>query len=501
MAGLVIDNFAGGGGASTGIEAALGRPIDIAINHDPEAVALHAANHPATRHYCQSVWRADPLEVSGGRPVGLAWFSPDCKHFSKAKGGKPVEKNIRDLAWVVVLWARRVRPRVIMLENVEEFRDWGPLIEADDGKLKPCPLRKGLTYRRWKRELVKLGYRVEERELRDCDYGAPTIRKRLFVVARCDGKPIVWPAPTHGPGLIPYRMAAECIDWSLPCPSIFTRKRPLAEATLRRIARGVMRYVVNAAEPFIVPITHTGDLRGHPVSEPLRTITTAHRGEQALVAPTLVSVAHGDSGGRREHRFDEPTGVVQPGGGKYALVAAFLAQHNTGMVGHGAQEPVSTIVGKGCTQGVVAAALTKFKGTCPDGQPVDAPLATVQAGGQHHALVAAFLQKYYGTGQDPRLAEPLHTVTTKDRFGVVTVEIDGQAWTIADIGMRMLTPRELFNAQGFPADYVIAPVVDGKPLTKTAQIRMCGNSVSPPVAKALVRANVAAVSLPREATA
>lgn len=589
--GLVIDSFAGGGGASTGIERALGRPVDVAINHDPEAVALHAANHPATRHYCQSVWKADPLEVTGGRPVDLAWFSPDCKHFSKAKGGKPVEKNIRDLAWVVVLWARRVRPRVIMLENVEEFRDWGPLIEAEDGRLRPCPLRKGLTYRRWKRELVKLGYTVEERKLRACDYGAPTIRKRLFVVARCDGQPIVWPAPMHadpraiaarqpngaGP-LLPWRTAAECIDWSIPCPSIFTRTRPLAEATLRRIARGVMRYVVNAempfivpapgraggpfivgvggrmgqsperpvsapfqtvtakgdsalVEPFIVPITHTGDLRGHPVSEPLRTITTAHRGEQALVAPYLVprygerpAGLAGISSGSRARRagqeprcqpIDQPLSTVVPTANGAQLVAAFLAQHNTGVVGHGAQEPVSTIVGKGCTQGVVAAMLSHAytSNTCGGNGDPRAPMKTVTTGG-HHALVAAFLQKYYGTDQDPRLTEPLHTVTTKDRFGVVharlarnqkmlsatpTVDIDGQTWAIADIGMRMLTPRELFNAQGFPAGYIIDPIMNGRPLTRTAQIRMCGNSVCPPVAEALVQANLAGQERPAHA--
>ncbi|MDE1901479.1 MAG: DNA cytosine methyltransferase [Alphaproteobacteria bacterium] len=250
--GLIVDNFAGGGGASTGIEMGLGCSIDIAINHDDEAVAMHTANHPGAEHLCQSVWRADPRDVTKGRPVSLAWFSPDCKHFSKAKGGKPVEKHIRDLAWVVVHWAKLVRPAVIMLENVEEFKDWGPLTSTEDGKLIPCPLRKGFTFRRWCGELKKLGYKIEYRELRACDYGAPTIRKRLFLIARCDGKPIVWPAPTHGPGLIPYRTAADCIDWSIPCPSIFERKRPLAEATLRRIAKGIFRYVIDAPKPFIV---------------------------------------------------------------------------------------------------------------------------------------------------------------------------------------------------------------------------------------------------------
>jgi DNA (cytosine-5)-methyltransferase 1 len=250
--GLIIDNFAGGGGASTGIEMALGRPIDVAINHDAEAVAMHAANHPRTHHLCQNVWKADPIEVvaeasarrgsSVPLPIELAWFSPDCKHFSKAKGSKPVEKGIRDLAWVVVHWARRVRPKVIMLENVEEFRDWGPLIETDDGRLVPCPVSKGLTFKRWCRELKKLGYKIEHRELRASDYATPTIRKRLYVIARCDGLPIVWPEPSHakgGAGGLPeWRWAAECIDFDLPCPSIFSRKKALAENTLRRIARG-----------------------------------------------------------------------------------------------------------------------------------------------------------------------------------------------------------------------------------------------------------------------
>ena len=270
---LIVDNFAGGGGASPGIEAALGRPVDIAINHDPGAIAMHTVNHPQTLHYCESVWDVDPVKVCGGRSVALAWFSPDCKHFSKAKGGKPVEKKIRGLAWVVLRWAAKVRPRVIMLENVEEFQTWGPLVNN-----RPCPARKGETFRRWIQQLKALGYQVEYRELRACDYGAPTIRKRLFVIARCDGEPIVWPAPMHGPGLKPYRTAAEIIDWSIPVKSIFGRKRPLAENTMRRIAKGIQRFVIEHPDPFIAPVDASPFITEHangssqrnmPIDEPL----------------------------------------------------------------------------------------------------------------------------------------------------------------------------------------------------------------------------------------
>jgi DNA (cytosine-5)-methyltransferase 1 len=499
MNGLIVDNFAGGGGASTGIEAALGRPVDIAINHDRYAVAMHQANHPDTLHLCQSVWKADPVDVCKGRPVALAWFSPDCKHFSKAKGGKPVEKNIRDLAWVVVLWAKRVKPAVIMLENVEEFKDWGPLVERDDGAMVPCLDRKGLTFKRWVRELKKLGYAVEWRELRACDYGAPTIRKRLFVIARCDGQSIVWPAPTHGPGLLPFRTAADIIDWSLPCPSIFLTKeegraigvnRPLAAATMRRIARGVQRYVIDAAEPFIVPVTHAGDDRVHPIGEPLRTITTAHRGELAVAVPTLIQTGYGERPGQapRVPGLAKPLGTVVAGGSKHALVAAFLAQHNGGMTGHDARKPLSTITLRGTQQAIVAAHLLNLRGRERGGADVEGPVPTITASGTHVAEVRAFLMKYYGADQDPRLGAPLHTVTTRDRFGLVMVH--GEPFDIIDIGMRMLTPRELFRAQGFPDRYIIDPVVDGRPLPKTRQVSCCGNSVSPPLAEALVRANV-----------
>jgi DNA (cytosine-5)-methyltransferase 1 len=473
---LVIDSFAGGGGASTGIAAALGRGPDYAINHDPEALAMHAANHPDTTHLSKNIWQVDPIEVVGRRPVGLAWFSPDCKHFSKAKGGRPVKREIRDLAWTVVLWARRVRPRVIILENVEEFRDWGPLAERADGKWMPCPDRRGATFDRWVSELRRLGYRVEWRELRACDYGAPTIRKRLFLIARRDGQKIVWPEATHGAphdiGVIAgrkkaWRTAAEIINWSLPCHSIFlTREegravgvnRPLVDATMARIAKGVHRYVLNSASPFQVPVTHQGDARVYSADEPLRTITTAQRGEQALVA-------------------------------------AFLAQHNLGVVARDARAPLSTVTSTGAQQAVVSAGLLQLKGSDRRMSRAKEPARTVTAGGCHQAEVRAFLTKYYGEGsQDQSCRDPLHTATTKARMGLVLVE--GEPYEIVDIGMRMLSVRELFRAQGFPDSYIIDRGVlpDGFEikLTKTAAIRMCGNSVCPPLAEALVRANYAA---------
>ena len=465
---LVVDLFAGGGGASTGIEQAIGRHVDIAVNHDPQAISLHTANHPQTQHYVSDVFEVDPQQVTGGRPVGLLWASPDCKHFSKAKGGKPVSKKIRSLAWVVIKWARLARPRVICLENVEEFQTWGPL--AEDGR--PCPERKGLTFRRWVRELQREGYAVEWRELRACDYGAPTIRKRLFLVARRDGQAIQWPQPTHaqhpakGSGMLPWKTAAECIDWSLPCPSIFERERPLADATLRRIAHGVMRYVVNNAQPYIVRIGHTGHGDGGKVRSadaPLSTITT--KAEHLLVKP---SIAPAETG-------------------KQALVAAFLAKHYTGVVGTPMDQPIGTVTTQD-HHSLVAAHLLKLRGTSTAAS-IEEPLHTVSAQGQHHAEVRAFLTAYYGSDQDTPLQEPMHTVTTKPRFGLVTVA--GQPYQITDIGMRMLQPRELYRAQGFPESYQIDRGHDGRPLPKDAQVRMCGNSVCPPLAAAIVAANYA----------
>jgi len=485
--GLVVDNFAGGGGASLGIALALGRGPDIAVNHDAEAIAMHLANHPETHHYCESVWDVDPIKACGGEPVSLAWFSPDCKHFSKAKGGKPVEKGIRGLAWIVVRWAKAVRPALIVLENVEEFQTWGPL--ADDGR--PDPARKGYTYRSWVRKLEGAGYRVEARELRACDYGAPTIRKRLFVIARCDGLPIVWPAPTHGPGrALPWRTAAECIDWSLPCPSIFGRKRPLAENTLRRIARGMWKHVLEAADPFIVPLTHHGDARTHSIRDPFPTVTAAHRGELAYISPTLIQTGYGERPGQvpRVPGLDKPLGTVVAGGAKHALVAAFLAKHYGGHEGSGAslRQPFATVTTID-HHALVSSHLLKLYGSSAQGVPLAEPMPTVTAGGGHLAEVRAFLLKYYSTDGQPDLRTPMHTVTTKDRFGLVTVA--GEDYAIVDIGMRMLTPRELARAQGFPDSYRLCDVDTSLPLSKTAQVRMIGNSVCPPMARAIVAAN------------
>ena len=495
---LVVDLFAGGGGASTGIEQAIGRHVDIAVNHDPQAVSLHEANHPQTRHFVSDVFEVDPITVTGGRPVGLMWASPDCKHFSKAKGGKPVSKKIRGLAWVVVKWAKLVKPRVICLENVEEFQTWGPLVDG-----RPCPERKGATFARWKKQLENLGYVIEHRELRACDYGAPTIRKRLFLVARCDGQPIVWPEPTHGQGLKPYRTAADCIDWSIPAPSIFERERPLADATMRRIAHGVMRYVVNAAEPYIVRIGHTGHGDGgkvRSVHDPLSTITS--KAEHLLATPLLVDAAHADvspSGvkrwGKGHRSAQEPLSTVTASGNQ-ALVAAHLTKFRTGSVGSAADEPMHTVTAGGTTSrpstgnvmGLVTSHLAKLRGTS-NSAATDAPLGTVSAQGTHHAEVRAFLTAYYGSDQDTPLTDPMHTITTKPRFGLVTVH--GQQYEIADIGMRMLQPRELYRAQGFPDSYIIDRGADGRPLPKDAQVRMCGNSVCPPLACAIVAANYA----------
>lgn len=602
---LVVDLFAGGGGASTGIEQAIGRPVDIAVNHDPQAVSLHEANHPQTRHFVSDVFEVDPLTVTSGQPVGLLWASPDCKHFSKAKGGKPVSKKIRGLAWVVVKWAKLVRPRVICLENVEEFQTWGPL--AEDGR--PCPVRKGTTFQRWKKQLENLGYVIDHRELRACDYGAPTIRKRLFLVARCDGQPIVWPEPTHGPGLKPYRTAADCIDWSIPAPSIFERDRPLAEATLRRIAHGIKRYVLESPQPFIIHGNSHGlqhqqrpDPRPHGkgqahwskastraraddgVDDGVRAVHARnqrwHKTQPGAVAaigqtyatlegvltgndspgktsrndsapcasardatntsgiliPTLIQTGYGERPGQapRVPGLHKPLGTCVDGQ-KHALVAAYLAKHfggepqagktatsleqpaptvtardhsslvsctlidsahadvsPTGVKRWGkghrpATEPLPTVTASG-NSALVTTHPAKLRGTSNSASTAE-PLHTVSAQGTHHAEVRALLLKYYGTDQDPRLDEPMHTVTTKDRFGVVTVH--GQDYYIADIGMRMLQPRELYRAQGFPESYVIDRGADGRVLPKDAQVRMCGNSVCPPLARAIVAANYA----------
>ncbi len=491
---LVVDNFAGGGGASTGIAWAIGRDPDIAVNHDPEAIAMHKANHPGTRHYTESVWDVDPKVVCAGRPVALAWFSPDCTYHSKARGSKPFRDRKqalrrRGLAWVVTRWARAVKPRVICLENVEELEQWGPL--GPDNK--PDPERAGFTFRRWVAQLRNCGYVVEWRQLRACDYGAPTTRKRLFLIARSDGLPIVWPKPTHGRGLLPYRSAAECIDWSIPCPSIFGRQKPLAENTLRRIARGLRKYVFESADPFIIPVTHAGDARVHGIHEPIPTITAAHRGEKALIAPTLIQTSWGERKGQAPRTLDlfKPLGTVMAGGVKHAVVTAFLAKHygRAGTPGSPPEDPIGTVTAKD-HHALVTSHLIHLRGGLDDhgvtGRDMRDPVPTITASGTHLAEVRAFLLSYYGTAQNPRLQLPLPTVTTRDRFGLVTVH--GSEYVIADIGMRMLKPRELFLASSFPPDYEIAPIVNGKPLSGTAQVRMCGNAVPPKVPEAIVRA-------------
>lgn len=430
---LIVDSFAGGGGASTGIELATGRSVDIAINHDEVAIKMHKTNHPNTKHYIEDVWEVDPIESTQGQPVGLMWLSPDCRHFSKAKGGKPVDKNVRGLAWVAVKWAKEVKPRVIMLENVEEFKTWGPLKEDKDGSLYPDPKKKGQTFDLFIKALEKQGYKVDFRELRACDYGAPTTRKRFFMIARCDKKPIVWPEPTHGDpeqiearmGILkPWRTAGECIDWSIPCPSIFTRKKPLVENTLKRIARGIQRFIIEVDEPYIL-------------------------NDKAI----FLQHYYGQQGDEtRASGLDEPIATI-PTANRFGLVTAFISrQFKTG-----------------------------------EGHELTKPLATTTTVNKS-ALVSAFLLKYYGSEVGQRLDEPLHTITTKDRFGLVTIK--GEDYRIIDIGMRMLQPHELFKAQGFPEDYIIDHDYTGKKYPKTQQVARCGNSVPPPFAEHLVRANL-----------
>jgi DNA (cytosine-5)-methyltransferase 1 len=499
---IIVDLFAGGGGASTGIFLATGRHPDIAVNHDADAIAVHTANHPTTRHEQASVWKVEPRAACAGRPVGLLWASPDCRHFSRASGGRPRWKSVRSLPGVVVTWATRVRPRIIVVENVAEFQTWGPLLA--DGT--PCPQRIGRSFRAWCGRLRGLGYQVAWQEIVAADYGAPTIRKRLFVVARCDGEPIRWPAPTHSrrPSMFeqPWRSAAECIRWNVPAPSIFDRARPLAEATCRRIAAGLRRFVLDAPDPFIITIDHQSNPNGvaggdaplsaitakarhcvvaptitvlrnnataHEVAHPLRTITSGGE-HHAVVAGTLIEIGYGERPGQspRAPGLHRPLGTIVTAQ-KHAVVAAFLAQHNGGAVGASSVAPLSTIVGRGTQQQLVTAELA----------PHDA------AGAER---VAAFLVRYNGTniGQDMR--DPIGALTTKPRFALV--QVAGVPHAIVDIGMRMLLPEELAAAQGFPPDYRWARP-DGAPVTKTTTIRLIGNSVSPPPAAALLRSLLA----------
>ena len=503
--GLIVDYFAGGGGASLGVEAAMQRAPDVAVNHDPVALAMYKANHPNTRLLCESVFDINPPDICEGRPVELAWFSPDCTHFSKARGGKPVKKAIRGLAWVVLRWAATVRPRVIIMENVEEFKTWGPLTRkrGRDKHPQPCKHRRYRTFRKWFNQLSDLGYTIDYRELVACDYGAPTIRKRMFLVARRDRCPVRWPTKTHGEGCDkPYRTAAECIDWNIPVNSIFGRKRPLAENTMKRIARGIKRFVIDAEEPFIVCCNHGGDwFRGQSLKEPFRTVT-ASRDAHGVVVPSIARI--GQTGGNGGYVYDmEAPLTTVTSKAEHLLVSAFMAKHFGGMTGVELDTPAPTTTARGTQNQLVTSHLMQLKGNCKHGRPVTEPMPTVLAQATHVAEVRAFLIKYFGTGGSQSLNEPAHTLTAKHRLGLVTVH--GVDYQIVDIGMRMLSPAELFTAQGFKVHgfrgnetgYIINPEIDGKPLSKTKQVACCGNSVSPPCAYALVRANMSRAPNPR----
>lgn len=560
---LIVDNFAGGGGASIGIEMGTNRFVDIAINHDKTALYVHELNHPNSLHLPSDVFEVNPIAVCQGRPVGLAWFSPDCRHFSKAKGGKPVEKKIRGLAWVTRRWAKTVRPRIIVLENVEEFLTWGPTITTAKGE-KPDPKRAGLTFNAFNAWFLRNGYKTEWKIKKACDFGAPTTRKRLVWIARCDDRPIIWPISTHGPKnsiqvkkkkLKPFRTAAECIDWSIPCPSIFMNqqeakeytaetgiklKRPLADATLKRVAKGIVKFVLADPKPFIVSYygdKKDGDFRGHRIDDPLKTQTTENR--FALCTPFMAR-QFGQSIG---HKADDPTGSITAGGmGKTQLVNVAIApmvarQFKTGVC-HSVNQPMATVMagGGGGKNQLVSATLIQTGYGERDGQQprvpgLGKPLGTVVASGPKHALVSAFLAKhytgvtgsklnspidtitsidhhslvsvsmakkdiesgadcvsafllkYYGTNIGQDLRTPTHTITSNDRFGLVTVHIKGEPWVIVDIGIRMLQPHELMIAQGFPSDYQLGDI------SKTAKVRLIGNSVPPPLAAAIVNAN------------
>lgn len=537
---LIVDNFAGGGGASTGIELATGYSVDIAINHDPEAIKMHKANHPNTKHYCENVWAVDPVKACNWHPVGLAWFSPDCKHFSKAKGGKPKDKNIRGLAWVACRWAGLVRPRVIMLENVEEFKTWGPLNRGHH----PIKAKQGKTFEKFVQQLTDLGYEVQFKELVAADYGAPTMRKRFFMIARCDGKPIIWPEPTHAPvdseevkkGLLkPYVGAYTQLDFSLPCPSIFDTSeeikekygiravRPLAQKTMDRIARGLKKFVLDNPEPFIIQCNHGGERRPNDIREPMPTITGKHgygivepymvqigqtgftkdrskdvreplttivsKNEHCLISPTLIQY-HSETSkdGVRGQTIEDPIMTVDSSN-RYGLVASFLQKYYDGGykgAGDTLENPLPTVTAWDHNS-VVTANLIQMNNHC-DGRDLRDPIPTITAGDGHFGEVRAFLIKYYGQGTGQDIEEPLDTVTSRDRFGLVTIE--GVDYQIVDIGLRMLEPKELYGCQGFPDDYIIDHDYTGKTYPRSEQVRRCGNAVCPPIPAALVRANL-----------
>jgi len=536
---LIVDNFAGGGGASTGIELATGYSVDIAINHDQEAIRMHKVNHPGTKHYCESVWDVDPVKACGSHPVALAWFSPDCKHFSKAKGGKPKDKKIRGLAWVALRWAAKVHPRVIMLENVEEFKTWGPLNRGHH----PIKTKVGQTFEKFIRQLTELGYKVEYRELVAADYGAPTMRKRFFLIARCDGRPIVWPEPTHAPadskavkaGLLkPYVGAYTQIDFSLPCPSIFDTAeeikekygiravRPLAPRTMERIARGLKKFVLDNPKPFIIQVNHGGERRPLEMTEPMPTITgkhgfgvvepvlapylgvntTNHSGgncknpihtittgnQQCVISAALIQYHSETAGNVRGQAVDAPIMTVDSSN-RYGLAVTFLSKYFNGFykgAGDKLDNPLPTITAQDHNS-IVTANLIQLNNHC-DGRDITKPIPTITAGDGHFAEVRAFLVKYYGSGTGQNIEEPLDTVTARDRFGLVTIK--GIDYQIIDIGLRMLEPKELYGCQGFPDDYIIDRDCDGKSYPRSEQVRRCGNAVCPPIPAALVRANL-----------
>ena len=642
---IVVDWFCGGGGAGTGLEMGLGRTVDVAKNHSPQAISMHTVNHPGAKHFTTDVFEGDPDTECGGRAVGWFHMSPDCTHHSQAAGGQPRKREIRNLSWVGLKWAGMKRPRVISLENVKQILQWGRLIAKRDkvtGRvvklggdvaapgevvpvgqqfLIPDPKQRGRTWRRFVALLEGMGYVVEWKVIKACDFGAPTSRERLFMIARCDGQPIVWPEATHAKNPIKgqqkWKTAADCIDFSDLGKSIFGRKKDLAPATLRRVAKGMKKFVIDSASPFIVPIanwsgeavqsadeplrtvtsfpkggafsvvspiiapaTHQGSDRINDPLEPLPTVTCANRGELTLISPVMVGAGGPAYAGEpvavdkpvgtlmtRSHRaiaaahlvkfrfndagkaLDEPLPTItsggnyqRPAGAAHAMgiSTVFMAQMNGGFNTTDAksiEEPMTTVTNTGSQQQLVAANLVHLRGNC-DARDVNDPLHTISAGGQHHGLVSAFMERafggsigqgleepaptitaggggksslvsltlspeheagalrvaaflisYYGTENISACDSPAPTITTKDRLAMVTVMVKGTPYVIVDICLRMLKPSELYKAQGFPADYIISHGADGKPFTKTQQVHMCGNSVSPPPMAALARAN------------
>ena len=610
---IVVDFFCGGGGAGTGLEMGLGRAVTVAKNHSPAAISMHTVNHPHAKHFTTDVFEGNPDTECGGRAVGWFHMSPDCTHHSQAAGGQPRKREIRNLSWIGLKWAGMKQPRVISLENVKQILQWGPLVAkrckstgrviklgggtAEPGEvvpvseqfLVPDPKRRGQTWAVFVAELQRLGYAVEWRVIKACDFGAPTSRERLFMIARCDGQPIVWPEPTHAKnpvkGQQKWRTAAECIDWSIPSKSIFGRKKDLAPATLRRVAKGMRKFVLEAENPFIVPIANWSGESVQSADEPLRTVTSYPKGGAfSIVSPTLVQAGYGERAGQapRVPGLDQPLGTVVAGGVKHAIAAAhlvkfrftdegkaldeplptitsggnykrpagaahamgvstvFMAQMNGGFNTTAAKsitDPMTTVTNTGSQQQLVTANLVHLRGNC-DARNLNDPLHTISAGGTHHGLMTAFLERqfgasvgqglddpaptitaggggksslvelqlspeveagalrvaaflisYYGTSDAGDIAAPAPTITTRDRLALVTVTIKGTPYVIVDICLRMLQPAELYKAQGFPADYIISHGADGKPFTKTQQVHMCGNSVSPPPMAALARAN------------